>query len=196
MCTVLEGILFVSAFREALSLLRLLLNGQKEKPKRINPTNHIITSLETLGTSIMRNWKNCITACSSSTVVSASLKVTSPGCWLGLWLDVLTSNCMRHKQCQVATAMMLCRFFGVAVFAMLKGSPHLAAIVCSSPFLNFLSSMTWSILLTWESNCFCLLMLRSLRMAATQDFVLLTLLERLSDSTSVGSLRMSALLLP
>ena len=122
-------------------------------------------------------------------MVATSVKVTLPYCWSGLLIGVSMSDWVRHKQCQVATAMMLCRFFGVAVLAMLNGSPHLVAIVCSSSFLNFLSLTTWSILLTWESNCFCLLTLRSLRRAATHALVLLMLLGRLSDNTSVGSLR-------
>ena len=58
------------------------------------------------------------------------------------------SVCMCHKECQVATAIMFCKLFGVAVLAMLNGSPHLVARVCNWSFLYFLPSITCSILLT------------------------------------------------
>ena len=70
------------------------------------------------------------------------MKVTSPGCLSGLRIDVLMSVCVSHKQCQVATAIIFCKLFGEAVLAMLKGSPHLVAMVCNSSFLYFLPSIT------------------------------------------------------
>ena len=58
------------------------------------------------------------------------------------------SDCIFHKECQVTTAIMCCKLFGVAVFAMLNGSPHLVAKVCKWSFLYFLPSITCNILLT------------------------------------------------